>query len=604
MQLNNVDNKIETQPVNLAVLPFDNLTGNIEQDYFSRGFVEDLIADLSRFQNLEIISSNTILALNQKKNIDLSLSQKLNVQYVLKGNLRKFGDKLRINTQLVNAHNNRILWAEKYDAHLDSIFEIHDNIIGELVNSISEQLKISIPSPVIKKQETKVEAYDYWLHGLEYLRQGSIVNDEKARDLFKKALEIDPNYGRAYSGLSLSYFNEWSCQLWEYWDKNMQMAFEYATKALEYEDRDHVVYMVLGKIFSFRRQFELAEEHFNKSLHLNPNDADSLAFICGSKALLGDHDEGMKLFNKARKLNPYHENWYFIYGIMAYFLTRQFEEIVKFVKDIPETISVDFPGYLAAVYAYLGDLEKAKYYKRLFDKTFEEKITYGRKAGPGEGLRWILLVNPFKREEDLDFFKNGLLKAGFSDEIGKSVTIYENENEEINIFKNEQETWQMSFAGTTVQIPTIKGFVDIAILLSQPTQEIHCNNLMGSPLSYDAGEDVLDEKAQQEYKQRITDLQEQLQEAEEMNDLGRTETISNELDQLVEHLSKSLGLRGKSRKLGSTSEKARSAVTWRIRNAIKKIENVHPKLAKHLSKSIHTGTFCSYSPEKETFWQL
>lgn len=602
--MNSAINKIDSQSINLAILQFDNLTGNVDQDYFSKGFVEDLIADLSRFQHLEIISSSTILALHQEKNTELSILQKLNVQYVLKGNLRKFGDKLRINTQLVNAHNNRILWAEKYDAPLDSIFEIHDNIIDELVKSISEQLKISIPSPAIKKQETKVEAYDYWLHGLEYLRQGSIVNDEKARDLFKQALEIDPNYGRAYSGLSLSYFNEWSCQLWEYWDKNMQMAFEYATKALEYEDSDHIVYMVLGKIFSFRRQFELAEEHFNKSLQLNPNDADSLAFICGSKAMLGNHDEGMELFNKARKLNPYHENWYFIYGIMAYFLTKQFEEIVNIVKDIPVTISVDFPGYLAAVYAYLGDLEKAEYYKHLFDKTFEEKITYGRKAGPGEGLRWILMVNPFKREDDLNLFKNGLLMAGFSDEIEKSVTTKEIENKENNIFRNEKETWQMSFAGTTVQIPTIKGFADIAILLSQPTQETHCNNLMGSPVSYDTGENVLDEKAQQQYKQRITDLQEDLQEAKDLNDQSQIETISTELDQLVEHLSKSFGLRGNSRKLGSVSEKARSAVTWRIRNAIKKIERVHPLLAKHLSKSIHTGTFCSYSPEKETIWQL
>lgn len=596
------NNKLKTETVSLAILPFDNLTGNVDQDYFARGFVEDIITDLSRFVSLEIIASYSIQALQQKKVSEYAIFQKLNVQYFLKGNLRKFGDKLRINIQLVNAHNNRILLAEKYDAPLDSVFEIHDTIINNVVQFISKQLFISMPSPGIEKQKTDVQAYDYWLRGLEYLRQGSIINDEKARDLFKQALKIDPNYGRAYAGLSLSYFNEWSCQLWEYWDRNVQLAYEYAMKSLELDQNDHVIHAVLGRIYLYRQQFDKAEKHSRNSLQLNSNDADYLALNCGTFSLLGCHDKAIELLNKARKLNPYHGKWYYTFGIFPYLLTGQFKEVINMATKVPVTISIDFPALLAVAHSYIGDTEKVAYYKQIFEKIFVDKITYGREAKSGEGLKWILLVNPLKRKEDQELLKTGLLRIGLSkaDEPLELNTA----KEELNTFRNEGDLWQLSFEGECIQIPSIKGFTDIAHLLSQPTQEIHCSNLMGSPVSYDSGQDVLDEKAKKEYKQRIVYLQEELYESEEMNDQSRVESINTELDQLVEHLSKSYGLAGKSRKLGSTAEKARSAVTWRIRNAIKKIESVHPQLARHLSKSIHTGTFCSYSPEKETIWRL
>ena len=149
-----------------------------------------------------------------------------------------------------------------------------------------------------------------------------------------------------------------------------------------------------------------------------------------------------------------------------------------------------------------------------------------------------------------------------------------------------------------------KGLHDIRALISAPETSIHCAELMGSRFEGEEGSLVIDEKAKRSYQEKIRSLQEDIREAEAMNDLDRASSLNEEYDNLVDHLSKSLGLAGKTRKTGSSVEKARSAVTWRIRSAIKKIGKQHPQLAKHLSHSIKTGTLCSYHPEQSVNWQV
>jgi len=131
-----------------------------------------------------------------------------------------------------------------------------------------------------------------------------------------------------------------------------------------------------------------------------------------------------------------------------------------------------------------------------------------------------------------------------------------------------------------------------------------CSELMGTPDSLSEPTPMLDEKARRAYEARIREIQEEIREAEEMNDLGRSEKLNAEFDQLTDHLSKSLGLGKRSCKLDADTDRARAAVTWRIRNAIRKIEAVHPSLANHLNHAIRTGTFCGYKPEKEPHWHL
>ncbi|MCZ7602679.1 MAG: tetratricopeptide repeat protein [Melioribacteraceae bacterium] len=590
----------------LAVLPFDNLTGDIEKDYFSRGFVEDLITDLSRFPSLQIISSHT--SLSEKLIPDKTSAEKYNVNYFLKGNLRQISGTIRINTQLFDPVNQAVLWAERYDAPVENVFEIHDSIIEKVVSALSILIDEKRLAEIRKKEITQLEAYDCWLRGYEYLRRGSLKDDEKAREFFNRALEIDPHYARAYAGLSLSYFNEWTCQFWDRWQDTLTSAYNYAEKANQYGSNDHLVQMILGRVLLYRRDFDAAEKFINKALDLNPNDADALVQLANSKALLGETKTAVELFNKAVRLNPFHPQWYNLYGAICHFAAEDYGTSIKLAEQIPPIMWVDLPAYLSAANTYEGNSEKASYYIKLYLKNFVEKITYGREPLPGEAFDWVVAVNPYKYEKDIQRLMNGLEKAGLAqNEKGTNYSLIEkriNNESRQNVFKRSESFWVISFNNLTVQLPEMKGFLDIVKLIDNPEKEIHCSDLVGSITSTDRGVEAIDEKAKRKYYAKINELQDELREAEEMNDIGRADLITNELNQILDHLSQSTGLKGRARKLADPSDRARAAVTLRIKSAIQKIENVHPSLAKHFQNNIKTGTFCVYSPENSVQWEL
>lgn len=590
----------------LAVLPFDNLTGDIEKDYFSRGFVEDLITDLSRFPSLQIISSKT--SLSSKIQPDEQTARMYEIDYYLKGNFRRVGDKLRINTQLLDPFKQAVIWAERYDAPVDNIFDIHDSIIEKVVGALTVQIDSSRLYELRQKDVTQLEVYDCWLKGCEYLRRGTVKDDEKARSIFNHILEIDPHYGRAYAGLSLSYFNEWTCQFWDRWEETLTSAYKYALKALHYSVNDHIVQLILGRVLLYRRDFDSAEKHLDRALELNPNDADCLVQIANCKALLGKSEKGIELYNKGIKLNPFYPQWYNLYGALCYFVVEDYDKAIKLAEEIPLYLWVDLPAYLSAAYAFKSDRNKSSYYLQQYLKNFKEKITYGREPFTGEAFDWVIAVNPYKEEKDLTRLIRGLELAGLDkNQSGKSYFGDESANKSIYagcIFKKLDNLWMLTFNNLSVQLPEMKGFWDISKLLSNPDKEIHCSELMGNVTSFDNGIEAIDDKAKRKYQSKIAELQSELQLAEEMNDIGRSEMISKELNEIIDHLSKSTGMKGRSRKLADPSERARSAVTLRIKSAIQKIETIHPSLAKHFQNNIKTGTFCVYSPENKVEWEL
>jgi predicted nuclease of predicted toxin-antitoxin system len=172
---------------------------------------------------------------------------------------------------------------------------------------------------------------------------------------------------------------------------------------------------------------------------------------------------------------------------------------------------------------------------------------------------------------------------------------------EKNYFLKEAEIWQISHEGKSVLMTELKGFYDLATLLGNPERQFHCMELMGGGLETQP-EFVFDEKAKRSYQKKILELQEEIKWSEGHNDFQRTAMLHKEYDDIVGHLSASLGLQGRIRKSNDGMDRIRSAVTWRIRTAIQKIEKVHPLLAKHLSASIKTGLLCVYRPEKPVRW--
>lgn len=597
----------QTKTACLAILPFENITGGRQNDYFSMGFVEEIITDLAHFSDLQVISSYTSRKIGTDDQNEMAVAVELSIDYILKGNLHQQGDKIRIYTQLIQVPDGRVVWAERYDAPMDTIFDIQDDIVERVVGAVSVQINRVLLSVARNKPLSSLAVYDCWLRGMECLRRKEPESDKKARRFFRQALEIDPNYSRAYAGLSQAYFNDWGCQLWEEWDATEKNAYKYARKAVELDDTDHTVQIVLGRILLYRRQFDQAEAHIDKSFYLNANDADSLVQIAFCKGLLGKPAEGQDLFNRALRLNPYRNVWYYVYGAFNCFLQERFQDCIDLALKGPlTTIWVDLPAYIAASYAFLGDHANAARYLNTFEEAFQKHITGGKNPKPDEILEWVIMANPFRHDKDRDLVIKGLKLAGLGMEkkSGTSSTAQIDVPSPVCTFIKEDALWQITYEGSTVQLAEVKGFHDLVQLLSNPGKEFHCTVLMGGLDNSGYKEAVIDEKARHAYEERIRELQKEIADAETMNDLGRANKASAELDQLIEHLSKSLGLGKKIRETNLPAERARAAVTWRIRSAIKKIETLHPTLGRHLTNSIQTGAFCSYTPENDCDWRI
>jgi TolB-like protein/Tfp pilus assembly protein PilF len=589
----------------IALAPFENLSGDPAQDVLARGFVEDVASALSRFGTLEVMYPRALESAGVARAGDAAVP----ANTLLRGSIRRAGDVIRINVQLLEPRGARQVWADRYDVTAHNLFDVQDEIAERVASAMAlnvdrKRLEASQRAPL-----ASLDTYDCWLRGFDCLQQGTIEADAEARRFFERALASEPTYARAYAGLSLSHFNEWSCQAWVKWDETERLAYDYAAKAAALDDGDAIVQVVLGRILLYRRKFDEASYHVQRALDLNPYDTDVLVHAGMCLAYLGDPSVALELARRAMRLNPAHPPWYTAPAGLAMFVMGRDREVIEMGLQAPVTMFVDIPAFLAASMALSGDVERARRYQRQFADTFREKVTFGREPEPGEPLRWLLHVNPFRRDDDINRLATGLRLAGLEDDpdegrpeaVARPVA---QPSSEPARFHQEGLLWTLTFQGLTVQLTHQKGFADLVRLLERPGLEMHCLELADRPAEVSGTELVLDDRARRELRSRVRELQGEIDEADQLHDAARAERAREELDQLVEALSGALGLSGRSRALGSAAERARSAVTWRIRDAIKKINGAHPRLGRHLENAVRTGTFCVYRPETPTDWMF
>lgn len=587
-------NQVALQKIVVALLPFQDLTEKGELNYFLQGLVDDLIVDLSRFNALNVISQHTTSQLDPDKNYEQIKS--LNIDYLIKGSFRSFNEKIRFNIQLINALDRGVVFAGKHEETFESLYELYDTIAPQIVSVIEQQININLLQAAARKPPSKLEVYDLWLKGMNEVKKGGIENDLKAREYFNLAIEKDPTYARAYTGLSLSHFNEWSCQLWSRWQISKDGAHDYALKAVELDENDYIALTVLGRTYLYLGEYEKAEYCLFKAYQINPNDADNIAMIASNLIFAGQIEEAEKLYLKAIALNPLNPQDYIPIGTSLYIELGQFKKAVELAAMLKhEAVWVDFPAYVGAAYYHNSDLDNAEKCWQKYLLNFERKINSKSNDLELDATSWALEVNPFKKRSPLHSFIEYIGKRPVSKFANGSGKIQNNS------FIANKNIWEISYQHKKMITPSIKGLNDIAQLLSNPGTPISSTDLMGAKVS-ENGVDIIDQRAKAEYQQRLITIQNQIEEAKEAFDNALLASLEDEYDSLLEYLSGAMGLSGKSRKAGSSNEKIRSAVTWRIRSAIKKINEGHPELARHLSNSIKTGTDCIYQPEEKVEW--
>lgn len=592
---------IETnQEITIAILPFQFLNERETLHPILHAFAEDLSIAFSKFIGLSVIShysTSHIQDISDRKAI-----RTLAAQYLITGSFRLQGTSIRIGIHLIRTSNFTVAFSDQHEESLEAILETHDKIVQQVVSVLQQQLDYDLLSYSFKKKTVQLAAYEKWLIGKELLKKGTAESDAEAREYFSEALEIDPNFARAYTGLSLSYFNEWSCQLWDRWDVSQKGAQEYALKALEIDESDYLSLAVLGRTYLFSAEYDKAEHYLRKALRMNPNDADNLILVAFCFMFLGYNEEALKLYQKACSLNPLRQESYFVYGASIYLELGDYQQALELGKRVkPKSMWVDFWMYMAGACYYLGDLEKMEEYWAMYLEDYQKFIQPGKKVTDLEALQWHIEVNPYRGGTRMGAFRN-FIRAGRKIETGTRPSDASPAPSTDACFIQKGDFWEITYQGKTILLKEAKGFHDLARLLKEPEREWHCTDLMGAVLVDAHDTEALDGKALQNYRSRLRELREEIDEAEEMNDLGKISGLQTEYDQLVAHLSGSVNLKGQARDLGASAEKARAAVTWRIRSAIKKIEAQHGVLGRHLNNAIKTGNFCSYQPAVPEEW--
>jgi len=337
----------------IAVLPFLNLSGDAEQNYFSDGITEDILAGLSRFRQLFVIARNSSFRYRDQTVDVRQVARELGVRFVVEGSVRKSGMHVRVTVQLVEAATGNHLWAEKFDRQLQDIFAVQDEITQSIVASIAGRVEEADRRRALRKGAADLTAYDLLLRGKHCLAQGSQQHVLEARAILQRSLELDPEYGEAYVALAETYFYEAMSE----WSPSPEVAaerlFELAQDAARLDDQNSGAHLCLAwGYWRIKGNYEMAEAQIEEAIALNPNDLDNYCFKGWLSTCAGNLEEGIWCSSQAIRRAPNLPEKCLHTRVMAEYLLGRFEQaIVTFGRMVRPPVSL--LGWVAACYAEL-----------------------------------------------------------------------------------------------------------------------------------------------------------------------------------------------------------------------------------------------------------
>lgn len=301
-RLNVVTSEDDSKRPSIAVLPFANMSTDKEQEYFCYGIAEDILNDLTKIDELRVVSRTSSFAFKGKTEDLRDVGRKLNVGTILEGSVRKAGNRLRITAQLINVADGYHLWSERYDRELDDVFAIQDEIAESIVQALRVKLGPREELDKSKGPTRNIEAYELYLRGRIFFHQSGRKGLQFASELFSRAIEKDPGYALAYTGLSDSLSHTFL-----YFDNdesNVNGAMEASKKALKLNPRLAEAHASRGLAVSLAKQYQEAEEEFKKAIDLNPNLFEAYYHYARACFVQGKHEMACQLFEQAGKVKP------------------------------------------------------------------------------------------------------------------------------------------------------------------------------------------------------------------------------------------------------------------------------------------------------------
>lgn len=313
----------------IAVLPFDNMSDDPEQEYFSDGITEEIITALSKVHKLFVIARNSTFTYKGKPVSIPTVGKELGVRYVLEGSVRKSGDRVRITAQLIDAQTNRHLWAERYDRDLKDIFAIQDEITKMIIAALQVRLTEGEQARVYERGTKNLEAYLKVLQAAEIGRRQTKEENIKARQLAEEAISLDPNYACAYRELGATYMREVWLRISKSPSESLKQAAGYAKKALDLDETLPPAHTLLGQVLVLAKDFDKAIAEGQRVVELDPNGAESHWYLGMALVFAGRAEEAIPCLEKAIRLDPYVPSHYSHILALAHWYLNQYEEAIK-----------------------------------------------------------------------------------------------------------------------------------------------------------------------------------------------------------------------------------------------------------------------------------
>jgi adenylate cyclase len=389
----------------IAILPFTNMSGDPEQEYFSDGISEDIITDLSKIAGLTVIARNSSFAYKGRAVDIRTVGRDLGVQSVLEGSIRRAGKRVRITAQLIDATSGGHLWADRYDRDLTDIFEVQDDVTRRIVDALKITLSPAEKQRLADTETSNVAAYDCVLRGREFMlgKEKNLETFEQATKYFKQALEHDPNYSVAYACLGFAHMFDYQNRWTENPDKSLSIAEEYARQAIEKDPNEPLARCVSALAASYEKDLDRAKAEIDTALALNPSLALAHNLRGTIRTFSGQPLEAIPEIEQAMRLDPALSGQFLHFLGLAYLLAGKYETAAALLRQriilVPNT---DFSrAILTSALGHLGEIEDAR---RVWDELMEINPNYSFAAHIGR--------QPFKRKEDVERIAEGLRRTG------------------------------------------------------------------------------------------------------------------------------------------------------------------------------------------------
>lgn len=387
----------------IAVLPFNNLSGDPEQEYFADGLVEDIITALSRIRSFFVIARNSTFHYKGTSPEVRKVANDLGIRYILEGSVRKAGDRVRISAQLIDGETGNHLWAERYDRKLEDIFAIQDEITMTVVGAIQPELSVAEQQRARRKSSENLAAWDFFNRGNWYSWRPTRENFEAARRNFEQAIELDPEFCLAHAYLA---YTLWRTVVFQFANTPVGMlddAMSAAKKAVALDHGDAHAHWAMGMVYMQKRDHVLAIEELERAIELNPSFSLAYHFLGWTMVYNKRVHEGIGNIQMAQRLSPDPSAWGLILILaQAHMNLKEFATAEKYARQAKRLSDVmPINAVLLAILGQTVKLEEAAMLRK------EVLAQY-----PQFTCQTITEIFPLCHQDDIDIWVDGLRRAG------------------------------------------------------------------------------------------------------------------------------------------------------------------------------------------------